>query len=824
MKLRLEETEVDLSVGAIRKPGHELRMTSMECALLTYLFESRHQPVPREELLREVWGYDPTVQTRTDYVTLHALRRKLDDRRWVVTHRGRGFQLGESVQKVPDMWSPWPEIPRFGSFVGRELERAALRAALDGGTPITVVSGGPGIGKSHLVAEVLAGMPNVIWGSALGLPEGATLSEVLAEQLGIVLDVTDQASRGALLRACVARKVTVVVFDQVERFVDELAEWSSELRQFPSVQLVVTTQVLLPLLRVEEIRLEPLDNSTMHQLLTERLGVALEQDSGVERLVTLLDGLPLAAVLILPRLRALPPHVIAEALAKNPLLPGVELRDISETHTSLSRALSWSWSLLEPDAQRTATLMCRFAHAARYVEILELVGEQASSSVQQLVERGLLSISRRSGALYYRVGSAVRAFGLQQPLSATDREALKAWTTLQIDRAFAARYTADWNREHQALRHRWPTLQVLIDMLALQDRARLSVVLAPVLRGWAPAALDELLDGDYGALPDDIDLELAVCRIDADRRARRREPGLQKIAEAEARHPGHEARGRLAILRAFQSLADVDGTAAIAYAESGLRHLGGTGYHDLVGQAALALGHWYSGDASAARNSLTALVASLQRDESNVPVEGTDFVNALVAVSLDVGSPMEPLLETAAKTVERMGDWFGEAALNFNRARWHLENGRFDMARASLSETARIHASLGRLSPDPRTVLIGALVDLCEGHAQQVLQTLARFADRLEESRETRLWRVVLTELAFIHLGQHNRLGDARDTLATILADGPVPRTQVLLLARDLVLAGDPVSEADLSILHEGCTGRVLLRWLLPTFGVPCEG
>jgi len=818
MRLRLNDTVVDLDTGGVQQSSEAFRITSMELALLTYLFSARHRPVPRRELLCEVWGYGPQVRSRTDYATVHTLRRKLGDAGWIVTHRGHGFQLGESVVAVPGQRTLRKDKPRFGALIGRLDEVQRLRSAVDQGDPVIVVSGGPGIGKSHLVCDVLADKSDVIWVSSMGLSSGQALRESLADQLGVTLDTACESSRLALLRACVGRTVSTVVLDQVEQLADEVAQWAMALASAPSLQLIVTTQVPIPLHRLVPIRLAPLDDLSLRALLAHGLDFPLEDTPDVQELVRLLEGLPLAAVLVLPRLRALPPSAICSALRQNPLMPGVEAHDLHATHRSLARAISWSWSLLDEESQTTARLLARFSHAARYAEVVDLVGEGAASTLQQLVERGLLQTSRRSGALRYHLGSPVRAFGLHQALTAGDVEALTKWTRGVVQRARQAQYTAGWNHEHRELRQRWPTLQGLGELLPRVDQARLAVVLDPVLRGWAPAALQDLLDADYGGLPDDTDLELSICRIDAARRSRRREAALEGLAAAESRHKTPSARGRLATLRAFQALADNDPQAAIAHGEAAVRDLGGTGYHELVGQAALALGLWYAGDAVAARDSMVRLVRSLKTDEAGAPVAGTDFLNALVAVTLDAGGPIEAALQAARGAAESAGDWFSQATLSFNTSRWHLENGRFQDGRDALGEAVRRYSDLGLPAPDGKALLLGALLDLCDDRPQGVLQALATHPERVRSTREYRIWTAVLTELSLRRLGQHDRVAAARAERDAVLKEGPVARTEALLLAHDLVVSDAPVSADAAADLERSCTGRALLRWLLPLF------
>ena len=66
---------------------------------LAYLGTHRERPVPRDELLREVWGFARTEGVETRCVDMHVvkLRRKLADLgadELVQTVRGVGYRLG----------------------------------------------------------------------------------------------------------------------------------------------------------------------------------------------------------------------------------------------------------------------------------------------------------------------------------------------------------------------------------------------------------------------------------------------------------------------------------------------------------------------------------------------------------------------------------------------------------------------------------------------------------------------------------------------------------------------------------------------------------
>ncbi|MBY0562730.1 MAG: response regulator transcription factor [Hyphomonadaceae bacterium] len=56
----------------------KIRLTDKEAAILRYLYRSGLKPVGRDELLREVWGYNANVTTHTLETHIYRLRQKIE--------------------------------------------------------------------------------------------------------------------------------------------------------------------------------------------------------------------------------------------------------------------------------------------------------------------------------------------------------------------------------------------------------------------------------------------------------------------------------------------------------------------------------------------------------------------------------------------------------------------------------------------------------------------------------------------------------------------------------------------------------------------------
>ena len=73
-----------------------IRLTEKEAAILAFLHRMAERAVPRQELLREVWGYNPAVTTHTLETHIYRLRRKIEanpaEARLLITEAG-GYRL-----------------------------------------------------------------------------------------------------------------------------------------------------------------------------------------------------------------------------------------------------------------------------------------------------------------------------------------------------------------------------------------------------------------------------------------------------------------------------------------------------------------------------------------------------------------------------------------------------------------------------------------------------------------------------------------------------------------------------------------------------------
>lgn len=69
---------VDVQRKEIARNGKPVYLTNREFQLLCYLLTNAGRTVPKDELLRSVWGYDTKTYSRTVEVHIFSLRKKLE--------------------------------------------------------------------------------------------------------------------------------------------------------------------------------------------------------------------------------------------------------------------------------------------------------------------------------------------------------------------------------------------------------------------------------------------------------------------------------------------------------------------------------------------------------------------------------------------------------------------------------------------------------------------------------------------------------------------------------------------------------------------------
>ena len=97
------DVSVDFKRQAVKKAGRPVELSAREYRILAYFIDHAGEMLSREQLLREIWGYDAFPTTRTVDNHILRLRKKIEDEpespRHILTQRGAGYLFEPSARE-----------------------------------------------------------------------------------------------------------------------------------------------------------------------------------------------------------------------------------------------------------------------------------------------------------------------------------------------------------------------------------------------------------------------------------------------------------------------------------------------------------------------------------------------------------------------------------------------------------------------------------------------------------------------------------------------------------------------------------------------------
>ncbi len=97
LRYQFGNVSVDFDKADVVRDGQPVSLAGRELQLLRYLVDRRGKVVSREELLRDVWEYQPDISTRTVDVHIAWIRQKLEENpqfpKHILTVRGSGYRF-----------------------------------------------------------------------------------------------------------------------------------------------------------------------------------------------------------------------------------------------------------------------------------------------------------------------------------------------------------------------------------------------------------------------------------------------------------------------------------------------------------------------------------------------------------------------------------------------------------------------------------------------------------------------------------------------------------------------------------------------------------
>ena len=373
-------------------------------------------------------GVEPTPALRDLHTRI--LRQEPDSPAAAVRARGNALPL------------------RLTGFVGREAELDAL-ADLIVDQRLVTLTGPAGSGKTRLAVELLAGPagerePDGSWFVELA---GVTEPDRVAAAIAGALRLGEQPGRdlGEIVVDRLADKRALLVLDNCEHLLDGAADVVARLlRTAPRLRVLTTSRQPLGVdgevvLEVPPLAVPSSDDpaevagAAAVRLLAQRAAavqagftVTPANAAAVARIARRLDGMPLALELAAARLRVFDAPRLADLLDDRFRVLVSTLRTAQARHQTLRAAIAWSYDALDIPERDLFRSLSVFEGGFTLEAAEEVGGASAIALLPALVERSLVVVDRRGGAVQrtpapaaspavrYRLLETLREYGRAQ--------------------------------------------------------------------------------------------------------------------------------------------------------------------------------------------------------------------------------------------------------------------------------------------------------------------------------------------------------------------------------------------------------------------------
>lgn len=462
--IAFDDFELDLARFELRRSGVPVTTQRQVFDLLVYLVRARGRVVTKEELLDNVWG--------TRFVTESALttqiksaRRALGDngtrQRFIRTVHRRGYEFvgGDPVDTEATGPAALPATVDVGGagsdrpsphLVGRDGAIGDVTDMLSARRLVTITGPG-GVGKTQLAFAVAGAVARrfddgVIHVDLAAVSDQPDIARAAAESAGLGL------REGTAVADALAGMRALVVFDNCEHLIDGAAEFVARILAGSDDPVRVLTTSREPLAVVDEdvFALGPLAThghagqaSPAARLFLDRAGrSAADNDlESVERLVALLDGLPLAIELAAAQLGFMSLHELHRRLEQHRFALATETRR-STRYDSLAASVDWSWQLLD-ELDRTMLIELGVFPGEFGLDGAERIAScpDPLGVLRRLHAKSLVAGTRHGGSTRFRLLFGVRDFarthqadlprgsrGLRQRLAMSFAEWFDEWT------------------------------------------------------------------------------------------------------------------------------------------------------------------------------------------------------------------------------------------------------------------------------------------------------------------------------------------------------------------------------------------------------------
>lgn len=289
-----------------------------------------------------------------------------------------------------------------GPFVGRtaELELIARRLA-DPDCRLLTLTGLGGVGKTRLAVEAArrqaGGFPN---GAAFVPLAGVADAELVPAAIarGLELGPSPGMSVAAKVMDYLAGKRMLVVLDNLEHLLPDVAVVLDLLRAAPGVKILATSRARLLLSEEWVLPVGGLgpesEAASLFGRLAARVDPAFDPQAELEAVRSVcraVGGHPLALELAASWLSTMSCATVAAEIGRGAAFLAVERRDLPDRHRSVVRLFDASWERLETDTARKLAWLAVFRGGFAPEEAAG-VAATSPHDLRRLVEASLLSV------------------------------------------------------------------------------------------------------------------------------------------------------------------------------------------------------------------------------------------------------------------------------------------------------------------------------------------------------------------------------------------------------------------------------------------------
>jgi predicted ATPase/class 3 adenylate cyclase len=341
------------------------------------------------------------------------------------------------------------------SFVGREVEIAAVHALIERSRLVTLTGPG-GAGKTRLALQVAAERLGR-HGDGAFIVELAPVSDpsmvpsAIASAL-LIREATDRPLADTIVDALRNRDM-LLVLDNLEHLPGATPLVATLLASAPRLRILATSRARMNARGEEEFAVPPLrvpDAAHLPDLaaLSQFEGVSLFIDRArsarpdfevsaasapaIAEIVARLEGLPLAIELAAAKMRIYDPPAILGRLGSRLAFLRGGARDLPARQQTLREAIDWGYQLLGPADQRALRWLAAFVggftvEAAE--ELLESSGGDADAGdvIENLADQSFIRrIAQANGGSRLMILETIREFALERLAEAGEMDAAQA--------------------------------------------------------------------------------------------------------------------------------------------------------------------------------------------------------------------------------------------------------------------------------------------------------------------------------------------------------------------------------------------------------------